>query len=115
MFAPYVELRMGRDLDSTFRNRSIFDLFGATGAGSQFKLGKHSTAVRPRPTTGTDSNDAHQGAVGYVHNLSKRTAVYGTYAAITNGGVAACVVGTPPAADAGKASKGYEVGLRHAF
>ena len=64
---------------------------------------------------GTDGNDAHQVAVGYVHNLSKRTALYGTYSAINNGGAAAFVVGSPPAAAAGKASKGYEFGVRHAF
>jgi predicted porin len=236
LFTQYGELRMGRDLDATFWNRSIFDPFGATGVGSQFNLvsalgsgaatllradnaisyylppslggfygqlevaageGIAGNAYRggrlgysqgplnvaaaystTRTATsddfkvmnigasynvgiatvsalthvakyaakkqtnweagvsapvfgigelkasyqradasgaGTDSNDAHQVAVGYVHNLSKRTALYGTYAAITNGGVAAYAVGTPPAAAAGKASKGYEVGLRHAF
>lgn len=64
---------------------------------------------------GTDANDARQVAVGYVHNLSRRTALYGTYAAIDNDGAAAFVVGTPPAAAAGRASKGFEFGLRHAF
>ena len=64
---------------------------------------------------GTDSNDAHQLAIGYVHYLSKRTALYGTYSQLTNEGNAAFVVGTPPAAAAGKNSKGYEFGIRHAF
>ena len=236
LFTPYGELRMGRDLDATFWNRSIFDPFGATGVGSQFNLvstlgsgaatllradnaisyylpsglggvygqlevaageGVPGTAYKggrigyqqgplnvaaAYSTTatatsddfkvmnigasynfgvatasalahiakyaakkqanwevgvsvpvfgvgelkasyqradasgaGTDGNDAHQAAVGYVHNLSKRTALYGTYAAITNSGAAAFVVGSPPAAAAGKASKGYELGLRHTF
>jgi predicted porin len=64
---------------------------------------------------GTDANDAHQVAIGYVHNLSKRTALYGTYSQLTNDGNAAFAVGTPPAAAPGKASKGYEVGIRHFF
>ena len=64
---------------------------------------------------GTDANDAHQFAVGYVYNLSKRTALYGTYAQLTNAGNAAFAVGTPPNAVAGKSSKGYEFGIRHVF
>ena len=64
---------------------------------------------------GTDGNDAHQVAIGYVHNLSKRTALYGTYSQLTNEGNAAFVVGTPPAAAAGRTSKGYEFGIRHSF
>jgi predicted porin len=64
---------------------------------------------------GTDANDAHQIAVGYIHNLSKRTAIYATYSTISNDGGAAFVIGTPPAAVAGKSSKGYEVGIKHSF
>ncbi len=64
---------------------------------------------------GTDANDASQFAVGYAYNLSKRTAVYGSYSAICNDGAAAFTVGTPPAAVPGKTSKGYEVGVKHAF
>ena len=65
-----------------------------------------------------DSSDADQIAVGYVYNLSKRTAMYGHYARIKNknnafyavpGGV---VAGTP---QLGNTSKGFEVGLRHSF
>ena len=64
---------------------------------------------------GTDANDAHQIAVGYIHNLSKRTAVFATYSAIGNDGAATFVIGSPPAAAAGKSSKGYEVGIKHSF
>ncbi|HSW04483.1 porin [Aquabacterium sp.] len=64
---------------------------------------------------GTDNNDAHQVAIGYVHNLSKRTALYSAYSQLKNEGNAAFVVGSPPAAAAGKSSKGYEFGIRHAF
>ena len=64
---------------------------------------------------GTDANDARQVAVGYVHNLSKRTALYGAYSRLTNSGKAAFAVSTPPAAAAGQTSTGYEVGIRHFF
>ena len=64
---------------------------------------------------GMDANDVRQAAVRYVHNLSKRTALYATYSAIKSSGSAAYVVGTPPAAAVGGSSKGYELGLRHFF
>jgi predicted porin len=236
LFTPYGELRLGRDLDATFWNRSIFDPFGATGVGSQFNLvsalgsgaatllradnaisyylpsglggfygqlevaagegvagnaykggrlgyqqGPLNVAAAYSTTgtatsddfkvmnvgasynfgvatamalthvakyaakkqinleigvsvpvlgvgelkasyqradasgAGTDASDARQAAVGYVHNLSKRTALYATYSAIRNSGAAAYVVGTPPAAAVGRSSKGYELGLRHFF
>ncbi len=64
-------------------------------------------------------NDAKQFAVGYVHNLSKRTAVYGTVSRVNNDNAAAYLVGSTPAAlaapNTGKDSTGYELGLRHAF
>lgn len=236
LYSPFGELRVGRDLDATFWNRSIFDPFGTTGVGSQFNLvsalgsgaatliradnaisyylppglggiygqlevaagegisgnaykggrlgyqqGPLNVAVAYSTTGtstsgdfkvmnagasynfgiatvmglahvakyaakkqtnwelglsvpvfgvgelkasyqradasggGTDANDSRQVAVGYVHNLSKRTALYGTYSAINNKGVAAFVVGTPPVAVPGKTSRGYQFGLRHAF
>lgn len=62
-----------------------------------------------------DANDASQVAVGYVHLLSKRTALYGTLARVSNKGAAAFAVAGAPAAVAGDKSTGYEFGLRHAF
>ncbi|MET0333935.1 MAG: porin [Rhizobacter sp.] len=67
-------------------------------------------------TTTADNADAKQLAIGYVHNLSKRTALYGTYSQIDNDGVQNFAVGaTTPALVGGRKSKGIEVGLRHAF
>jgi predicted porin len=62
-----------------------------------------------------DKNDANQLAVGGIYTLSKRTAVYATYARVNNKGAAAYVVDSAPAAVAGRNSTGYELGLRHAF
>jgi predicted porin len=63
----------------------------------------------------TDSNDADQIAIGYVYNMSKRTALYTTYARISNKGNATFSVSTPPPAIAGNNNWGAELGLRHSF
>lgn len=53
-------------------------------------------------------------AFGYVHNLSKRTAVYGTYARVSNsGGAASSLNGAVTAPNA--SSSGFDFGLRHSF
>ena len=53
-------------------------------------------------------------ALGYVHNLSKRTAVYATYARVKNsGGAAQALNGSVSAANAN--STGYDFGIRHSF
>jgi len=63
----------------------------------------------------TSHDDAHQFALGYVYDLSKRTALYATAARVTNDGRAAYIVASPPAAQPGATSTGYEFGLRHSF
>lgn len=53
-------------------------------------------------------------ALGYVHNLSKRTALYATYARVRNsGGATTALNGAATAANSG--SSGYDLGLRHSF
>ena len=53
-------------------------------------------------------------ALGYVHNLSKRTALYTTYARVRNsGGLAHTLNGSTGAINA--SSSGYDFGIRHAF
>lgn len=54
-------------------------------------------------------------ALGYVHNLSKRTAAYTTLARLKNSGGAAGTLGGATTAGANQSSTGYEVGLRHSF
>jgi predicted porin len=63
------------------------------------------------------TGDATLFAIGYVHDLSKRTALYGSYASVNNkSGKATFSVSTPPAAPTGLAdSSGLEVGVRHSF
>jgi predicted porin len=62
---------------------------------------------------------SNQLALGYVHNLSKRTALYATIARISNKNGANNTVGGPAYALAGPfikdTSTGYDFGIRHAF
>lgn len=64
-----------------------------------------------------DGDDSTRLAIGYVHDLSKRTALYTTYSRISNKGAArSSVLYTPPAGMlGGENSSGFEVGLRHVF
>lgn len=64
-------------------------------------------------TTGV-ANDADQWAIGYVHNLSKRTALYANWSRISNDGGTNYNVGRAPTV-AGGTSSGYELGIRHTF
>ena len=63
---------------------------------------------------------AHQLSLGYVHNLSKRTAVYSTVAYLKNKdlsarGLNASGVNTTTTGVPGKSQTGVQVGVRHAF
>jgi predicted porin len=53
-------------------------------------------------------------ALGYVHNLSKRTAVYATYAAVKNEG-GANVTLNGAIGRANENSQGFDFGVRHSF
>lgn len=97
--------------------------FGATDlrvAYNHYSL-KH---VTPNASTlcPTCTNDgAVQYSIGPVYNLSRRTAVYGTYSLVDNKGngnafqVQTTAVGGRPAMTPGGKSSGFEVGLRHSF
>ena len=77
------------------------------------------THVNASGTTATgvnvDANDADQVALGYIYNLSKRTALYTTAAYVKNKGNATFAVASAPAIAAGQKSTGLELGMRHAF
>jgi predicted porin len=65
---------------------------------------------------GFDSADADQIAVGYVYNLSKRTAMYGHVSRIKNkSALAAFAVPGGVGSAANDTSRGVEVGVRHSF
>ena len=55
-------------------------------------------------------------AFGYIYNMSKRTALYTTFAQLKNDGTTRFALGGAPAATAnGQKSTGYDVGIRHSF
>lgn len=64
-------------------------------------------------TASTDAGD--QFAVGAVYDLSKRTALYATYAQLNNKAGFANNVGSAAASIGGVKSSGFDVGVRHSF
>lgn len=63
-----------------------------------------------------NGRDASQLALGYIYNLSKRTAVYGTVARLDNkAGSNFSIGGGNAGITPGGNSTGFEVGLRHSF
>jgi len=65
-------------------------------------------------TSEANSPKGEKLALGYVYNLSKRTAVYTTVAHILNrGGSALAIAGSTTAP--GESSTGYDLGIRHNF
>lgn len=63
---------------------------------------------------GSDNNDANQVSLGYVHYLSKRTALYSTFSRISNGGKQVFGLGGVPP-PAGGSVRGIEFGANHSF
>ena len=100
------------------RQLAVFNL-GAQVPVGQAGVVRVSYANANASGSGTDLNDANQFAVGYLHNLSKRTALYATAARVNNKGTANYVVAAAPALPVpntlGKDSTGFEFGVRHSF
>ena len=64
------------------------------------------------------ADDAQKFAIGYVYDLSKRTAVYGTVSFLKNKGASAVSLagnGLSLGGASGENQTGYQVGIRHAF
>jgi predicted porin len=63
----------------------------------------------------TAVDDADQFAIGYVHNLSKRTAVYATYARVNNKGNGIAFSNGRATTELGGNTDGFDLGIRHSF
>jgi predicted porin len=61
------------------------------------------------------SNDADQIALGYVHNLSKRTAVYASWARLNNKGTGTAFNNGLATLTPGGNTSGLDLGVRHSF
>ncbi|MEG1767486.1 MAG: porin, partial [Comamonas sp.] len=112
------------------REELPFGTYGTTTAGSEDRvllgftapIGAHQirgSYVRTDSRKGNaafNRSDADKYSIGYIHNLSKRTALYSTASYIRNkGGATFSVPGGAPGLAAGGKSTGAEVGIRHAF
>jgi len=76
---------------------------------------RSSNALRNADGSPRSNNDARQFGVGYVHDLSKRTALYGNLARLQNRGQANYLVSGGVAPLPGRNSSGMEFGVRHLF
>lgn len=65
-------------------------------------------------TTAAGNPEGKKFALGYVHNLSKRTAVYTTWARLKNGGGAATALNGSTTGP-NTSSSGLDLGIRHSF
>jgi predicted porin len=87
------------------------------GPGRELKASYHRVDLSGRVgATPIDANDATQIGLGYVHGLSKRTALYASASRIGNKGAATFAIpGGPAGLAGGGRSTGVEAGLRHSF
>jgi predicted porin len=85
--------------------------------GTVIAMGAGNLKLSYGNSDGPTNVDATQFGVGYDYALSKRTALYGTYASVDNKAGAAYVIGGGPAVGTrtGFKSTGYEFGVRHTF
>ena len=106
---------LGQYVEDRYSSRKV----GIYNVGAIVPIGPHQIRAGFAGVTakgpGFDGNDAKQFALGYVHNMSKRTAFYATAATINNDGGARYVVDSSPPLPPGGRSVGYEVGMRHSF
>jgi len=110
LMAQYDILKAGTREQKTYLIGTVVPL----GQG-EFKFA-YAKADQDGTTAALDGADADQIGVGYVYNLSKRTAMYGHYARIKNKNTtAAFAIGGGAGSAAGATSKGFEVGVRHSF
>jgi predicted porin len=93
---------------------------GLTGRGAQlggiYRIGSGEIKAQLSnyKTTLIGNPETKKLSLGYVHNLSKRTALYGTYARVRNsGGATTALNGAVTAAN--QASSGFDLGVRHSF
>lgn len=101
----------------TRQNNLLIGAMVPVGASGQVKASINRVDLDGRVgASAVGANDATQLGLGYVHNLSKRTALYATASRIDNKGAATFVVpGGAAGIAGGNRSTGHEAGLRHTF
>jgi len=137
LFGEYSNNKLKVDHSNSLANPLGFSEPGANGwlVGATVPIGpglirfsysavKYNNITRLGQVFGVlDAPKADKWALGYVHNLSKRTALYATVARVNNKNGADLTVGGPNYFTANtvtgpltpKISTGYDIGIRHAF
>jgi len=102
-------------------SRNTFDPAKQTAyevsAGVPMGAGEFRVSMGKQETTGdaTQNGSSTLFGTGYVHNLSKRTMIYGGYARINNSGKSGVKIISTDGSAVNTTSSGFNVGLRHAF
>jgi len=112
-----VQYNKGKAKGGTQNGQSIthYLIGGRFPVGSGIVKASYGKADGKGPTAATNARDATQMAFGYEQPLSRRTALFGHYARISNkSGSSATMTGGVPNR-AGSNVTGYEFGMRHSF
>ncbi|TXI25053.1 MAG: porin, partial [Roseateles sp.] len=99
------------------RKEDVYTLSATAPLGQGLLMASYTDAKfnNAAETAGISAGDAKLYFVGYVYNLSKRTALYTTYGTIDNNGAGKFAVAGSPTVVAGRSSSGFDVGIRHSF
>lgn len=99
------------------RDRTVGQSYNSWLIGGLFPIGageiRASYSQLTSDAVGADPR-ARKIAVGYVHNLSKRTALYTTYARVSNSNGQSIALNASTTA-ANSSSSGFDFGVRHSF
>ncbi|MFZ2652725.1 MAG: porin [Burkholderiaceae bacterium] len=104
------------ELTPTTEDKQVRILLGANVTMGQGEI-RGSWIKADNKTVGATNNDATHVTLGYIYNLSTRTALYATWASVTNKGTANSAIGPAGVATPtpGGKSTALEGGLRHSF
>jgi predicted porin len=101
------------------RRQNVYEIGAIVPVGSsEFHVGYVNGKMSGgAPLSGfADGDDANQVAATYLYKLSKRTALYGTVAHLSNKGASKLILAAgAPGMQGGQSSNGYEAGIRHSF
>jgi predicted porin len=112
-FGP-VLLLAGYYVDKVESSTAVTGKGGIIGANWQIGASEIRAAYSQYKTDAGAKPETKKLALGYVYNLSKRTALYTTYARVRNSGGATTAVGGAITA-ANQSSSGFDLGVRHSF